>query len=53
MQASLGSFVPGERVLARAVVLEAFRRTPLEGNGVASFELKSPKGETVMRPHTR
>jgi len=39
---------PGERLYARAVVLEAFSRKPLPRVSWATFEIKSARGEKVM-----
>ncbi|MDJ0975910.1 MAG: alpha-2-macroglobulin family protein [Planctomycetota bacterium] len=47
------TYRPGERVFGRALVLEAFRHVPATGQGVAYFELKSPKGDTVHKQHSK
>jgi hypothetical protein len=39
----------GERVYARAVLLEAFERTPLATPAWASFEIRSARGEVVAQ----
>ncbi len=40
---------PGEKVYARAVVLEAFSRKPLSRSAWCTFEVKSSRGESVLQ----
>jgi hypothetical protein len=43
---------PGEKLFARAVVLEAFTRKPLPRPAASSFEVKSARGEKVMEGYS-
>ena len=38
----------GEKVYVRAFVLRAIGHTPMAGQGTATFEIKGPKGDTVI-----